>query len=71
MKFKDIKAGMKLSAVGDYADCIVTGDQYVAYEKDSGLYVACRGSGGVVKASCHHELASTASKGEIPELEPA
>lgn len=72
MKFADIKPGMKLKAVGNYADCIKTGDEFVAYEAHDALKIACRGSGGSKPGKCHHDLKSTVWKrGEIPELEAA
>jgi hypothetical protein len=66
MKLSDIKDGMKLKGVGDYADgCIKVG----------GLYVAQTGTDGVLEIICGcgvtHKLDSTADEaGEIPELEP-
>lgn len=66
MKLSDIKDGMNLKGVGNYADgCIKVGGLYVAQTSPHGdLEIIC-GHGG------SHELSSTADdNGNIPELEP-
>ncbi len=70
MRLADIRPGMKLVAVGAYADCINEGDRFVAYEAHGALNIACRGGGGASPGRCHHELKTTADEsGDIPELE--
>lgn len=65
MNRRDIKPGMKLKAVGDYADCIKKGDTFVVVSLHRGdLSIACRAGGHIIGpdfADAH---------GEIPELEP-
>lgn len=66
MKLSDIKDGMKLKGVGDYADgCIKVGGLYVAQTDANGRLEIICGCG------TSHELESTADDdGNIPELEP-
>ncbi len=70
MRLNEITEGMKLRAVGDYADCIKVGDEFVAYRAHDALNISCRGDGGVSPGRCHHALDEcfADANGEIPEL---
>lgn len=70
MRMSDIKLGMRLVAVGNYADCIKTGDEYKVYLIGGELTIACRGASGIVKARCHHSIQEEFAdeNEEIPEL---
>lgn len=65
MKFIDMKPGMKLHCVDDYADCIHKGLDYVVVTNtEGGLYITCDMGA--------HDLESTATdSGELPEFVPA
>lgn len=66
LKAADLEEGMKLVAVGDYADCIKKGDRFtVARAPDGELCIACR------KANWHtfDDGNFVTDDGTIPELE--
>lgn len=73
VRLEDIKAGMKLKAVGNYADCIKAGDEFTVYDLSGSPHIRCRGPDGMLgPGGCHHGLASAADDaGEIPELDLA
>lgn len=66
MRLNTIKQGMRLKAVGDYADCIHTGEEFLveSNHRDE-LFIRCdHGKGEHVLGE---EFAD--EEGEIPELE--
>lgn len=82
MKYSDLKAGMKIRAVGDWSDCWKVGDEFEVAEAGGWWYrllcflglrrrdyfIGCHDheNGG------HHGLDGTATDdGDLPEFEPA
>ncbi len=65
MKLADIKPGMKLTAVGSYANCIHKGRTYeVSARPPKGeLYITCSNGSHLLDEEMVHE------NGDIPELE--
>lgn len=68
MKLSNIKAGMKLLAVGDYADCIHKGRTYAVAENGNGeLHIQCDIGEHILDV----EMVEDGTEDSIPELEPA
>jgi len=61
MHISELKDGQMLKCVGDYADCIYKGQEYIVTEDDGDFYITCNFG--------KHELISTADDdGNLPEF---
>lgn len=59
MKLNEAKAGMRIKAVGDWADCWKDGDEFTVFEDKRGeAYVECHDH----KNGPHHGLEGTAGE---------
>jgi len=64
MKLSEIKAGDKLVATADWADCWLKGDLFTVHDHSSGLYVYCSHGIHTLDGMCDMD-----EDDEIPELE--
>lgn len=82
MKYADLKPGMKIRAVGDWADCWKVGDEFVVAEDGSLLhrflcFLGLRRRDFFIRChdhenGSHHGLDGTSTDdGDLPEFEPA